>query len=864
MSKTISQKDWKRGVVANTPDQDQPKGSLPRASNLIYTRRGGLRACDGSQIISLQNGALQPVSGPWTDLYLFKPINVNSYYIGIKKEFSTHLGVPVATASDAGAGGSLLAGTYRYKVTTLDGAGGEGTASAETSVTIVANHLIGVSWPAIPNAGNGGYKIYRAAVNGASNTETLLATVGTGNTTYQDNGSVAPDGVTFPPAIDTTQVCILYRVPATSYGAGNVLATFPADPFVPNDGTPGGSGGGGGTGGNSSPPSGGAPPTPSGGNTGNCSPLPQIVQFANKAFIALGNGFAPQLLTDPSTVAAISNTFTATYPDWVASTAFSTGDQIKPSTNNAGGFVFKAVQGGTTGTVNPTFPQTANQTVADKTVIWQNIGQGTTSPAPRGAAHVEVYAGALWAANTSPTTTADNLDGPSALRMSDINNPTSWNPLNTAFLDRDDGDQITGLKAMTIAESGIPPTGSLVAFKNFKTFQVNGVFGSSSFSIQRAQTDLGCIAPRTIEFCPGFGIIRLSHLGFALFDTTRDRIISEDIRPFLFPDPNIPDILPVDWNFGYLAKAAQTAMPPMYCCAVPLALPNLPLSNTPGGVLLQAGLGTSAWTVPQLYYFRATKFTTVNGVVTESSIGVEVSLYLTQTGLLKTVPSVIGGADATAVKYRVYAGTISGAYSNYAELTPAQMQAGRNFLSIADFPNAGGITTGVGGLTRLLCYDLVQKCWAVIDLPWAIEELTQVRPLGSIPITVTGGFADGSVRRLQSGDATWDGTPVAWNFRPAELMAGGGTSRVFYQRLTLKGVGTPTSVLVTPSYDYVDDIQQAPINYTFGGGRFLSWLDLLQTALTAHATVSGTGPVEIDALDWEVEVLEEGVPPQFA
>lgn len=871
MSKTISQKNWKKGLVANTPDQAQPPGSLSRISNLLYTRRGGLRACDGSQIISLKDGALQTSTGPWTELYLFKPVNVNAYYIGIKKDFTVHLAAPAGLAVvDGGAGGTLGAATYFYVVTALDGAGGETVVSNEVSIVNPGGRKNNLSWGAVSNSV--GYRVYQGTAGAGS--ELQLNTTAATNS-FVDDGSVAlthspsfplPPLFVAPPAVNTTQAVLFYKIPASSYGAGTLLATFPADPFVPNDGTPGGTGGSPSTAppGASGGPSGGAPPTPQGGNTGNTSPTPMIAQFANTAFLALGNGFAPRLFTDPSTVAAITNTFTSIYPDWNANIVVAVGDLIRPTVNNAGGFVFKCTQGGTTSNVNPVFPQTLNQVVAESghNVLWQNIGIGSSTPAPRGAAHAEVYAGALWVANTSPTTTSDFLDGPSALRMSDINNPSSWNPLNTAFLDRDDGDQVTGLKAMTIAESGIPPTGSLVAFKNFKTFQINGVFGSSNFSIQRAQTDLGCIASRTIEFCPGFGLIRLTHLGFALFDTTRDHVISEDIRPFLFPDTNIPDIQSIDWNYAYLSKAAQTANPPMYCCAVPV----VPFSAAEA-VIFSAVDAASTWPgAGTKTFFKASSFTLVNGVVTETGVGVEFSpLQPFTTGL--SSPEVQGTPATGVVKYRIYYGNQSLTYTNYVEITPAQLLAGVVFHSAAAFTQSGALTIGIGGLTRLMCYDLVQKCWAIIDLPWAIEELAQVRPLGSIPITVTGGFLDGSVRRIQSGDLTWDGTPVAWSVRPAELLAGGGTSRVFYQRVTVKGIGPAASVnsiTVTPSYDYADDIPAAPVIFSLGQQRFLAWVDLLITSLTAHATVQGSGPVEIDALDWEVDPLPENVPPQFA
>src|SRR6185437_11016800 len=190
--------------------------------------------------------------------------------------------------------------------------------------------------------------------------------------------------------------------------------------------------------------------------------------------------------------------------------------------------------------------------------------------APRGAAHAIVYAGSLWLWNTYPTNTTDGLDGPSCLKMSDSDNPNSWNPLNTAFVNKSDGTQGMGMATFTVAEAGIAPQGTLVLFKDFSTYEITGVFGASDFSIQQAQTDMGCVAPRTILFVPGFGIVRMTHLGVAVYDGVRDRVISEEIRPYLFPDPDSTDISPLDWSYVHFSRAWQSANPPMYCVAFPL------------------------------------------------------------------------------------------------------------------------------------------------------------------------------------------------------------------------------------------------------------------------------------------------------
>jgi len=219
----------------------------------------------------------------------------------------------------------------------------------------------------------------------------------------------------------------------------------------------------------------------------------------------------------------------------------------------------------------------------------------TAAPPPPGAAHIEVYAGALWVLNTSPTNTSTGLDGPCALRMSSINNPNSWNPVNQAFLDKDDGTEGMGIAAFTITAQGIPPEGSLVAMKNYATYQIVGIFGSPTLTIQKIKSDMGCLAPRSIQFVPGFGLKRFTHLGFAIFDGVEDRVTSEDIRPFLLPSTDFSetDITVLDANWQSVMWGFQTANPPMYCAAVPI--------GNSGGKLTRIfcyDLVLKAWTAP--------------------------------------------------------------------------------------------------------------------------------------------------------------------------------------------------------------------------------------------------------------------------
>lgn len=189
---------------------------------------------------------------------------------------------------------------------------------------------------------------------------------------------------------------------------------------------------------------------------------------------------------------------------------------------------------------------------------------------PGGAKHLAVHLGYLWAWNTAAASTSAN--GPSALQSSDVNNPNSWPSAFVTQVTKDDGQSGQGLGLYTIAETGISPTATLIAFKDFSAYEVSGVFGSSNFSIQKIKSDMGCVAPRTIQFVSGFGIIRLTHKGFALFDGVNDVLISEEERPRLFGRDNYTGI---DWTNVGRSMASQVQNPPLYICACPVSGPSL-------------------------------------------------------------------------------------------------------------------------------------------------------------------------------------------------------------------------------------------------------------------------------------------------
>jgi hypothetical protein len=379
------------------------------------------------------------------------------------------------------------------------------------------------------------------------------------------------------------------------------------------------------------------------------------------------------------------------------------------------------------------------------------LGKQTT---PLGAAHAISHAGALWAWNTFPTNqvntkTTGGADGPSVIRQSSLNNPNSWPNAYMAYVGRDDGQQGTGIGTFTIAESGIAPTGSLVLFKEFSTYQVLGVFGATDFAIQQVKTDMGCIAGRTVQFATGAGLIRLTHRGIAVFNGVNDDLLSEEIRPYIFGRAGIA---PIDFANAINSRAALVENPPMYVCGVPTV-----------------GSG--------------------------------------------------------------------------------------------------------GGITRILCYDLVMKAWMIISIcpPLNISAINQIRIPGLQPITYFGDSdKGGAIRRWQQGDSDWDGVPIQWGVQPAEI--GDPGSRAYFRRVQVRlhaktagtmNVQSAIASALIPTISEVEQLTgpsssglygtQALGKATYVGDQDLAVaFDVAQTAESARAIFTGSGKVVIEGFDWHV------------
>ncbi|OYV72164.1 MAG: hypothetical protein B7Z74_05985, partial [Deltaproteobacteria bacterium 21-66-5] len=96
------------------------------------------------------------------------------------------------TLTPSASAGATLNGTYSYVVTAITAAGETSAinslgASNEQSIGVTPNNEVTVSWTAVPNAT--GYRIYRTAAGGASQSEQLLQTVAGGITSFIDTGA---------------------------------------------------------------------------------------------------------------------------------------------------------------------------------------------------------------------------------------------------------------------------------------------------------------------------------------------------------------------------------------------------------------------------------------------------------------------------------------------------------------------------------------------------------------------------------------------------------------------------------------------------------------------------------------------------
>lgn len=340
----------------------------------------------------------------------------------------------------------------------------------------------------------------------------------------------------------------------------------------------------------------------------------QMFNFAGQMVITLGPDSPAMFYTEPGGLPTITQISTTNL--WQPNHPYRVGDMVQGNTITHGIFAFQVVkagsdfadvQGGVSGAVEPTWPFPVSNFpqpgVVDNTVLWKLYGPSANNNVvglsgnlalavtPLGSAHGISHEGFLWFFGTSTTESGNGCDGPMSLRQSHLNSATEWPGIYAAFVGKDDGQVATGVGSFTIAEAGIAPQGGLVLFKEFSTYNVTGSFQETSFAITPVKTDLGCVAPRSIQFVPGFGLMRLTHMGVALYDGVQDQLVSEDIRSYIFGGFGTTGI---NWSQVQNARSTINSNPPMFLMAIPIG------NNTWPTRILCYDLILKVWTVVDL------------------------------------------------------------------------------------------------------------------------------------------------------------------------------------------------------------------------------------------------------------------------
>lgn len=149
--------------------------------------------CRGAFEATKTNGSVVIFAATATQLFQF-----NNTTFGWLNVSLPALATPVNSAfSTSSTGGTLVPGTYYYRVSAIN-ANGETLASAETSQVVPAGtstNTVTVNWGSV--SGATGYRIYGRSTGA----EQFIAAVG-GVTTYTDTGSVTPSGAL--PTANTT------------------------------------------------------------------------------------------------------------------------------------------------------------------------------------------------------------------------------------------------------------------------------------------------------------------------------------------------------------------------------------------------------------------------------------------------------------------------------------------------------------------------------------------------------------------------------------------------------------------------------------------------------------------------------------
>lgn len=287
------------------------------------------------------------------------------------------------------------------------------------------------------------------------------------------------------------------------------------------------------------------------------------------------NHFDPSLIYNPWPGVANSSAAASAIPVNIGTIIFETDPQ-------GTSWLFRAQNSGVTGFganyAGPNFfpSQIGNpgDTIRDHnaannsgTLLWLNVGQAALSPP--GAAYVFQHLDCLFLWGVGQSYGADGITGPDALWQSDKDDPQSFNPGKTTFVGKGDGTTAQGGCVYSLSEAGIAATPQLVLFKDASTYSFLNSFDANP-ALVPVSGGLGCIAPESVQFIGGFGVMRLSYMGFTLFDGQLEHVseYTDAIRGYLFG--GLPDVAPLDLINIQKSVSFQCINPNMYWCFCPI------------------------------------------------------------------------------------------------------------------------------------------------------------------------------------------------------------------------------------------------------------------------------------------------------
>lgn len=553
---TVTQDSFLKGLNAVLSKLVKSKGELRRVSNMLYTKRGGLVTCDGMRNVAGNFNSPAPMGARSPVVFVGPAI--------LRGNTVPQFGVPISAVT-AGTPAIITTavphGLNNRSIVAISGLTGN---VSGLNGNWAVSYISSTQFALVNSSSASSYSIPTVNIASIASGTPMVVTTAT-NHGFTDGETVTLAGLTGTVAFLNGGWTIGYLSPTTfsllnsssgaSAGAGGTAAAYSSATATNYVGV-----------------------NTIGGGTVPLSPIFITYDPASQniaVFKLQGAPYDPVLLTPKATL--YSGPIKLVGQGIGLSTS---GKPRFPQVINVGnvGFVLMGNDASPIilGNVNPSIQRNGFSYLSDYAVT--DDKGNVTYPSQFGAAHGCYHLGRLWLFNTATSGgSASSLnDGPSVLRMSD--SPTTGGTFfdfpddQLTFLDRDDGTEGMGLASFTIAETGIAPTASIVAFKNFSAYTITGVLiitlSGPQFQISRVQTEMGCIAPRTIQFVSGFGVMRLSHLGVALFTGTRDQLISEEVRPYLFGGEE--DIVPMDEERANEAFATVTTNPPMYVLAVPM------------------------------------------------------------------------------------------------------------------------------------------------------------------------------------------------------------------------------------------------------------------------------------------------------